>query len=171
MIDTTKYLGPKFGGLANKLLDDSHSKHLGIKLITPFTLVLVALIALAAVVACYRLIFGIGAASNLSDLWPWGLWISFDVLGGVAMAAGGFLIAAAVYIFNWKKYKCIARASILNAFFGYLLAAMSICLDIGRSFAIWHPMVMWQVNSIMFIVAIHVVLYTSTLGTESSPMI
>jgi Ni/Fe-hydrogenase subunit HybB-like protein len=171
MIDTTKYLGPRYGALLNKLLDDSHSAHLGIRLITPFTLVLVALIGLAVIVACYRLLFGIGAASNLNDLWPWGLWISFDVLGGVAMAAGGFLIAAAVYICNWKKYKCIARASILNAFFGYLLAAMSICLDIGRSFVIWHPMVMWQVNSIMFIVAIHVVLYTSTLGTESSPMI
>ncbi|HJV67379.1 MAG TPA: Ni/Fe-hydrogenase cytochrome b subunit [Geomonas sp.] len=171
MIDTSKYLGPRFGGVVNRLLDDSHSEYLGIRLVTPFTLLLAALIGIAAVVGCYRLWFGIGAASNLNDLWPWGLWISFDVLGGVAMAAGGFLIAAAVYILNWKKYKCIARASILNAFFGYLLAAMSICLDIGRSFVIWHPLVMWQVNSIMFIVAIHVVLYTSTLGTESSPML
>jgi Ni/Fe-hydrogenase subunit HybB-like protein len=65
----------------------------------------------------------------------------------------------------------IVRPAILNAFFGYLLAATSIFLDIGRSFRIWHPMVMWQINSIMFIVAIHVVLYTSTLATESSPMI
>jgi len=171
MIDTTKYLGPKYGDLVNRLLDDSHSAKLEIRLVTPFTILLVALIGAAAMVAVYRLLFGIGAASHLNDLWPWGLWIAFDVLGGVAMAAGGFLIAAAVYILNWKKYKCIARASILNAFFGYLLAAISICLDIGRSFAIWHPMVMWQVNSIMFIVAIHVVLYTSTLATESSPML
>ncbi|BCS52168.1 NrfD/PsrC family molybdoenzyme membrane anchor subunit [Geobacter sp. SVR] len=171
MIDFTKRLGPKYGDMLNKMLDDSHSAHLGIRMNTPFTLLLVLLMAGAAVAAVYRLIFGIGAASNLNDLWPWGLWIAFDVLGGVAMAAGGFLIAAAVYILNWKKYKCIARASILNAFFGYLLAAISICLDIGRSFVIWHPMVMWQVNSIMFIVAIHVVLYTSTLATESSPMV
>jgi Ni/Fe-hydrogenase subunit HybB-like protein len=171
MIDTTRYLGPTFGGMVNKLLDDSHSEHLQIKLITPFTLLLVALLGISAVVGAYRLIFGIGAASNLNDAWPWGLWISFDVLGGVAMAAGAFLIAGAVYILNWKKYKCIARASILNAFFGYLLAAISITLDIGRSFVIWHPLVMWQINSVMFIVALHLVLYLSTLATESSPMV
>jgi len=170
-IDATRYVGQKVGGVINKLLDDTPSKDLGIKLVTPFTLVLVALIGLAAVVGVYRLIFGIGAASNLNDLWPWGLWIGFDVLGGVAMAAGAFLIAAAVYILNWKKYKCIARASILNAFFGYLLAAISITLDIGRSFVIWHPLVMWQINSVMFIVALHLVLYLTTLGTESSPMV
>jgi Ni/Fe-hydrogenase subunit HybB-like protein len=170
-IDATRYVGTKFGGVINKLLDDAPSKDLGIKMVTPFTLVLVALLGLSAVVAVYRLVYGIGAASNLSDLWPWGLWIGFDVLGGVAMAAGAFLIAAAVYILNWKKYKCIARASILNAFFGYLLAAISITLDIGRSFVIWHPLVMWQINSVMFIVALHLVLYLTTLGTESSPMV
>ena len=170
-IDATRYVGPKVGGVINKLLDDAPSKDLGIKMVTPFTLVLVALLGLSAVVGVYRMIFGIGAASNLNDLWPWGLWIGFDVLGGVAMAAGAFLIAAAVYILNWKKYKCIARASILNAFFGYLLAAISITLDIGRSFVIWHPLVMWQINSVMFIVALHLVLYLTTLGTESSPMV
>jgi Ni/Fe-hydrogenase subunit HybB-like protein len=170
-MDMTHYLGPRYGDLLNKLLDDSISSHLGIRLNTPFTLLLVALVGVAAVVGAYRLIFGIGAASNMSDQWPWGLWISFDVLGGVAMAAGAFLIAAAVYILNWKKYKCIARAAILNAFFGYLLAAISITLDVGRSFVIWHPLVMWQINSVMFIVALHLVLYLTTLGTESSPMV
>jgi len=171
MRDMTQYLGQRLGGTVNKLLDDSVSAKLGIRMVTPFTLVLCALIALAAVVGAYRLLFGIGASSNLSDLWPWGLWIGFDVLGGVAMAAGAFLIAGAVYILNWKKYHCIARASILNAFFGYLLAAISITLDVGRSFVIWHPLVMWQINSIMFIVALHLVLYLTTLATESSPMV
>ena len=171
MRDMTKYLGPYIGDLVNKLLDDSVSAKLGIRLVTPFTLVLLSFIGLAAVVGTYRLVFGIGPASNLNDLWPWGLWIGFDVLGGVAMAAGGFLIAGTVYILNWKKYKCIARASILNAFFGYLLAAISITLDVGRSFVIWHPLVMWQINSVMFIVALHLVLYLCTLATESSPLV
>jgi Ni/Fe-hydrogenase subunit HybB-like protein len=141
-----------------------------IKMMTPTTMVLIVLMAAGALVVLYRLIFGLGAATNLNDIWPWGFWIAFDVLGGVAMAAGGFIIAGAVYILNWKKYKPIVRPAILNAFFGYVLAAMSISLDIGHPFRIWHPMVMWQVNSIMFIVAIHVVLYTTTLATESSPM-
>src|SRR3990172_1405459 len=142
-----------------------------IKMDTPITRVLVFLLIAGGLCAIYRLFFGLGAATNLNDLWPWGIWIGIDVLGGVALAAGGFVIAGAVYILNWKKYKIIVRPALLNAFFGYVVAALSISLDIGRSFRIWHPMVMWQVNSIMFIVAIHVVLYTSTLATESSPML
>jgi len=145
--------------------------HKDIKMMTPMTLGLFLVMAAGGVVAVYRLLFGLGAATNLNDIWPWGFWIGFDVLGGVAMAAGGFIIAGAVYILNWKKYKPIVRAAVLNAFFGYVLAATSIFFDIGQSFRIWHPMVMWQVNSIMFIVAIHVVLYTTTLAAESSPMI
>jgi len=145
--------------------------HKEIKMMTPMTVVLILIMAAGALAAIYRLIFGLGAATNLSDVWPWGFWIGVDVLGGVAMAAGGFVIAGTVYILNWKKYKPIVRPAILTAFFGYALAATSITLDIGQSFRIWHPIVMWQINSIMFIVAIHVVLYTTTLATESSPMI
>jgi len=171
MIDFTRYVGPKIGGSLNKLLDDKQSEYLGIKMDTPFTRVLVLLICGAAFVGGYRVIFGLGASTNMNDYWPWGLWIAFDVLGGVAMAAGAFMIAGAVYILNMKKYKCIARASILNAFFGYLLAAISITFDVGRSAVIWHPLIMWQINSVMFIVALHLVLYLSTLATESSPMV
>ena len=171
MIDFTTYVGPKLGGVVNKLLDDSPSRHLGIKMDTPFTRFLIFLMTGAAFVAVYRVLFGLKASTNMNDYWPWGLWISFDVLGGVAMAAGAFLIAGAVYILNLEKYHCIARASILNAFFGYLLAAISITLDIGRTAVIWHPLVMWQINSIMFIVAVHLVLYLTTLATESSPMV
>ena len=142
-----------------------------IKLFTPTTVVLLIIMALGGLAALYRVFFGLGASTHLNDTWPWGLWITFDVLGGVALAAGGFVIGGTVYILNWKKYEPIVRPAILNAFFGYALAATSITLDIGVPWRIWHPIVMWQVNSIMFIVAIHVVLYTTTLATESSPLI
>ncbi len=141
-----------------------------IKMWTPASLVLVLIMALGSVLLVYRLKAGLGAVTNLNDRFPWGLWIGMDVLGGVAMAAGGFLIAGAVYILNIKKYKPIVRPAILNAFFGYLLAATAISLDIGVPWRIWHPVVMWQIHSVMWVVAIHVVLYTSTLATESSPM-
>jgi Ni/Fe-hydrogenase subunit HybB-like protein len=141
-----------------------------IKMWTPATTIMVLIMALGLVLIFYRLFRGLGAVTNLNDRFPWGLWIGIDVLGGVAMAAGGFLIAGAVYILNMKKYKPIARAAILNAFFGYLLAATAITLDIGLPWNIWHPIVMWQIHSVMWVVAIHVVLYTSTLATESSPM-
>jgi Ni/Fe-hydrogenase subunit HybB-like protein len=138
---------------------------------TPSTVLFILLIALGGIVIAYRLMYGLGAATNLNDRFPWGLWIGIDVLGGVAMAAGGFLIAGAVYILNWKKYKPIVRPAILNAFFGYALAATAIMFDIGLPHRIWHPVVMWQIGSVMWVVAIHVVLYTTTLATESSPML
>jgi len=146
-------------------------KQKDIKLFTPTTVVLLLIMAAGGLAALYRVFFGLGASTQLNDTWPWGLWISFDVLGGVALAAGGFVIGGTVYILNWKKYEPIVRPAILNAYFGYALAATSITLDIGVPWRIWHPLVMWQVNSIMFIVAIHVVLYTTTLATESSPLI
>ena len=146
-------------------------KQRDIKLFTPSTVVLLIIMAVGGLAALYRVFFGLGASTNLNNTWPWGLWISFDVLGGVALAAGGFVIGGTVYILNWKKYEPIVRPAILNAFFGYALAATSITLDIGVPWRIWHPLVMWQVNSIMFIVAVHVVLYTTTLATESSPLI
>ncbi len=119
----------------------------------------------------YRMLLGLGASTGLNDLYPWGFWLGFDVLGGVAMAAGGFVIACAIYIFNWKKYRPIARPAILTAFLGYLMAVAALFLDIGHPFRLWHPAVMWQVHSVMWVVAIHVILYTTTLAIESSPML
>ena len=141
-----------------------------IKMWTPTTTVWFLIMLAGMAILAYRLVAGLGAVTNLNDRFPWGLWIGIDVLGGVAMAAGGFLIAGAVYILNMKKYRPIVRASILNAFFGYVLAATAISLDIGVPWRIWHPIFMWQIHSIMWVVAIHVVLYTTTLATESSPM-
>jgi Ni/Fe-hydrogenase subunit HybB-like protein len=142
-----------------------------IKMMTPTTVVLLLIMALGSIVAIYRLINGLGAATNLNDNFPWGLWIGVDVLGGVAMAAGGFIIAASVYILNWKKYKPIVRPAILTAFFGYLLAIIALFFDIGKPHTLWHPAIMWQIHSVMWVVAIHVILYTLTLATESSPML
>jgi len=138
---------------------------------TPTTIVLFLFMLAGGGLIIQRLRAGLGAVTNLSDRFPWGLWIGVDVLGGVAMAAGGFLIAGAVYILNMKKYRPIVRPAILNAFFGYLLAATAIAIDIGVPYRIWHPVVMWQIHSVMWVVAIHVVLYTTTLATESSPMV
>lgn len=141
-----------------------------IKMWTPHTFVLILFIIIGIAVALYRMVKGLGASTNMNDMYAWGFWLGFDVLGGVAMAAGGFIIAAAVYLFNWKKYKPIGRPAILTAFLGYLMAIIAIFLDIGHPFRLWHPSIMWQVHSVMWIVAIHVILYTTTLAIESSPM-
>jgi Ni/Fe-hydrogenase subunit HybB-like protein len=142
-----------------------------IRMWTPNTVFLLFAILVGGGVAVYRLTNGLGAVTNLNDTYPWGFWLAFDVLGGIAMAAGGFIIAAAVYLFNWKKYKPIGRPAILTAFLGYLMAVAALVLDLGHPFRIWHPSIMWQVHSVMWVVAIHVILYTTTLAIESSPML
>jgi len=142
-----------------------------IKMMTPFTLLLLAVIGIGFVLVIYRLANGLGASTNLNDDFPWGLWIGFDMLGGVAMAAGGFLIAGAVYLLNMKKYKPIVRPAVLTAFLGYLLAILALMLDLGQPHRIWHPAVMWQVHSVMWVIAMHVIFYTLTLAIESSPML
>ena len=102
-----------------------------IKTWTPTTIVMVLLIIAGTVIAGYRMVMGLGASTNLNDGYPWGFWLGMDVLGGIAMAAGGFIIACAVYLFNWKKYRPIVRPAILTAFLGYLMAVVALFLDIG----------------------------------------
>lgn len=114
---------------------------------------------------------GLGAATDLSDIFPWGIWIGFDVLVGVGLAAGGFVIAATVHIFNLEKYKPIARPAILTAFMGYLLVIVALLFDLGRPYRIWHPLVMWNPHSVMFEVAWCVTLYTVVLALEFSPIV
>ncbi len=126
----------------------------------------VLLVAAMIGAALYRLAVGLGAVTNLSDDVPWGLWIGVDVLAGVALAAGGFTIAAAVYIFNMKKYRPVARAAVLTAFVGYVIVSIGIFFDIGKPFTLWHGLVMWQPHSIMFEVIVCVVIYTSVLALE-----
>ncbi len=141
-----------------------------IKTWTRFTTGVFAVMMGGVGVAVYRLVSGLGASTRLNDSFPWGLWLAVDVLGGVAMAAGGFIIASMVYLFNMKKYRPITRPAILTAFIGYLLAVVALILDIGQPHRIWHPAVMWQIRSVMWVVAIHVILYTTTLALEFSPM-
>lgn len=114
---------------------------------------------------------GLGAATSLTDEFPWGLWIGFDVLVGVGLAAGGFVIAAIVHIFNIERYKPISRPVILTAFLGYLLVILAILFDLGRPYRIWHPLVMWNPHSVMFEVAWCVTLYTMVLALEFSPVV
>lgn len=114
---------------------------------------------------------GLGAATNLSDQFPWGLWIGFDILCGVGLAAGGFTLAAIVYIFNIKRFEPIIRPTILTAFLGYVLVIFALMFDLGRPFQIWHAIIMWNPRSVMFEVAWCVMLYTTVLALEFSPVV
>jgi Ni/Fe-hydrogenase subunit HybB-like protein len=133
--------------------------------------VLYLLLALGAAVVAVRFTRGLGAVTNLSDRFPWGLWVGFDVLCGVGLAAGGFAITTAVYVFNLKRYKPIVRPTVLTAFLGYLLVVTALLFDLGRPWNIWHPLVMWNPRSVMFEVSWCVMLYLTVLALEFSGMV
>ncbi len=129
----------------------------------------IILIGLAVYSIIVRFAYGLGAATNLSDEFPWGLWIGFDILCGVGLAAGGFTLCSIVYIFNIKDFKPIVRPAILTAFLGYLLVIFALMIDLGRPDRIWHALIMWNPRSVMFEVAWCVMLYTTVLALEFSP--
>jgi Ni/Fe-hydrogenase subunit HybB-like protein len=133
--------------------------------------VLVGLMALAFSIAIVRYIAGLGAISNLNDAYGWGLWISFDLLCGVALAAGAFVTATAVYIFGFERFRPILRPAILTGFLGYLMVVVALLVDLGRPERIWYMIIHWNVESVMFEVGWCVMLYTGVLALEFSPML
>lgn len=133
--------------------------------------VLVVILATGFYSTLLRFAKGLGAATALSDKFPWGLWIGFDVLCGVGLAAGGFTLAAAVYIFHLERFHPIVRPAILTAFLGYAMVAVALLFDLGRPYRIWHPLVMWNPRSVMFEVAWCVMLYLTVLALEFSPVV
>jgi Ni/Fe-hydrogenase subunit HybB-like protein len=126
---------------------------------------------LGATVIAARLIRGLGATTNLTDVTPWGLWIGFDVVGGVALAAGGFVVAATVEIFHLHRYHAIVRPAVLTAFLGYGAVCVSLVFDLGLWFNIWRPMFFWQHHSALFEVAWCVMLYFTVLALEFAPVV
>jgi Ni/Fe-hydrogenase subunit HybB-like protein len=131
-----------------------------------------AAILLSGLYATYlRVMYGLGGSTNLSDKFPWGLWIGFDVMCGVGLAAGGFTLVAIVHIFNIQRYHPVLRPAILTAFLGYVLVVVGLLFDLGRPDRLWHPLVMWNPHSVMFEVAWCVTLYTTVLFLEFLPMV
>jgi Ni/Fe-hydrogenase subunit HybB-like protein len=139
--------------------------------LTFWKVVAVVLMAAGFIAAMWRYSQGLGATTHLTDTFPWGIWIGFDILVGVGLAAGGFTIAAAVYIFNIERFRPILRPTILTAFLGYLLVIAGLMVDLGRPWAIWHAIIYWNPHSVMFEVAWCVMLYTAVLALEFSPVV
>uniref|UniRef100_A0A7V2ZI96 Ni/Fe-hydrogenase cytochrome b subunit n=1 Tax=Ignavibacterium album TaxID=591197 RepID=A0A7V2ZI96_9BACT len=136
-----------------------------------FWRVVAVIIVVAGLYSTYlRFTGGLGASTNLSDDFPWGLWIGFDILVGVGLAAGGFTICAITHIFNIEKYKPLARPAILTAFLGYLLVIFGLMYDLGKPYNIWHAIIYWNPRSVMFEVAWCVMLYTTVLFLEFLPI-
>lgn len=123
---------------------------------------------------------GVGAAlmvfikglviTNLTDLVPWGLWISID-LSAIALAAGAFSVSAIAYLLRKKELQPVARTAVFVGFVGYSIAMMMLLLDIGRPDRFWHGFVFWNIHSPLWEVTMCVGLYFSVLMTEVLPII
>ncbi|MBK1722275.1 Ni/Fe-hydrogenase cytochrome b subunit [Thiocystis violacea] len=145
----------------------------GGKLLTRQFYFLAGLALIAAYFIVRRFIFGIGDVSNLNDGYPWGLWITYDVVTGTAIACGGYAMAVAVYVFNKGQFHPMVRAALLTSVFGYTLAGASIVVDVGRYWQLYNVFLPQHVNlnSVMLEVALCVTLYTLVLWIEFSPAI
>ena len=97
-----------------------------------WTAVFVVTFLAFAVVTVLRFTKGLGAVTNLSDQFPWGLWIGFDLLCGVGLAAGAFTLTAVVHLFNLKRFEPIVRPTLLTGFLGYGFVIVALLLDLGQ---------------------------------------
>ncbi len=138
--------------------------------ITPFNIVASIIVLIGLFLTLRRFTGGLAAVTNLSDNNAWGIWIGFDLLTGVALAAGGYVTAAAVYIFGMKKYHSAVRPAVLTGFLGYALVVLALHYDVGRPWRLPYPFVVQQgTTSVLFEVGACVALYLTVLFLEFSP--
>jgi Ni/Fe-hydrogenase subunit HybB-like protein len=152
------------------------AKPVGGPILTRFYKFLLGILAIWGIVLIYRFAMGIGAVSGLTDGYPWGVWIAFDVVTGTALGCGGYAIAILAYILNKGKYHPVVRPAVLTSALGYTLAAVAIVIDVGRPWFIWRiPLGGWpdvgkfNWDSALLEVALCVMAYMIVLWIELSP--
>jgi Ni/Fe-hydrogenase subunit HybB-like protein len=128
-----------------------------------------AVVGAVAIVA--RLLGGLGATTDLSDTMPWGMWKIMNMVAGVAVATGGFALAATVYVFKLSRFRPVLKAAVVIAFLGYGSSCFALVMDIGLPHAFYKPIIHWNPHSFLFEVAWCVMLYFSVTAFEVAPTI
>ncbi len=143
------------------------------KFLTPFNLISIPVIILGLILIIIRFWKGLGSVTNLTQDVPWGIWIGFDVVTGVAFAGGAYVITFMVYILNMQKYHSIVRVTVLNGFLAYIFYAGALLLDLGRPWNVINPIIgnSFGTSSVLFLVAWHFLLYMIAQLIEFSPAI
>ncbi len=164
------YLDNKDGNTFKFLLNELKPKG---KIFTPFNVISIPVIITGIIIMYIRFTQGIGSVTNLSQEVPWGLWIGFDVVTGVAFAGGAYVLVFMVYILNLEKYRPIVRVTVLNGFLAYLFYSAALLLDLGRPLKIINVIIGndYGVSSVLFLVGWHFLLYMLALLLEFSPAI
>ena len=140
---------------------------------TPFNIISIPTILAGLAIVVWRFAFGLGSVTNLSQDYPWGIWIGFDVMTGVAFAGGAYIITFTVYVMKAEKFHPLVRATVLNGFLSYLFYAGALFLDLGRPWHIVNPIIgnSFGYNSILFLVSWHFMLYMASEAIEFSPVV
>ena len=143
------------------------------RVLTPFNVITSAIMMTAAALLAIRFAFGLGSITNLSQDYPWGLWIGFDVITGVAFAGGAYVVTFMVYVLGQRQYHPIVRVTILNGFLAYVFYAGALLLDLGRPWHVINPVIGYSfgVSSVLFLVAWHFMLYMTAAFIEFSPAV
>ncbi|MBI5577341.1 MAG: polysulfide reductase NrfD [Deltaproteobacteria bacterium] len=143
------------------------------KIITPFNVISGIIIAVGLALIVIRFAFGLASVTNLSQEYPWGIWIGFDVVTGVAFAGGAYTLCFVVHILNFKKYEPILKATVLNGFLAYCFYAGALLLDLGRPWNVVNPIIgnAFGYSSVLFLVAWHFLLYTVCQFVEVFPAV
>jgi len=143
------------------------------KWLTPFNIISIPVMILGLAIIAVRFWKGIGSVTNLTQEVPWGLWIGFDVVTGVAFAGGAYVLTFMVYILKIDKYHSIVRVTVLNGFLAYVFYAGALLLDLGRPWNVINPIIgnSFGTSSVLFLVAWHFLLYMIAELIEFSPAI
>lgn len=135
-----------------------------------YAILLAVLTILGMSAGLYRLYAGLGATTNMSKVFPWGVWISFD-LTTVALSGGAFTLAALVYIFHMRDLHSATRPTVLFGLLGYSSVLVILFFDLGRWDRFWHFLVYPNINSALFEVSWCIAIYSIILIYEFSPVI
>ncbi len=139
-------------------------------LMTPANIITAIILAIGLYITVLRFTGGLSAVTNLDQNNPWGIWIGFDLLCGVALAAGGYTTSAACYLFGMKRYHSAVRPAILTAFLGYALVVFALHYDVGRPYRLVYPIFLQPgTTSLLYEVGLCVFLYVTVLAIEFSP--
>jgi Ni/Fe-hydrogenase subunit HybB-like protein len=143
------------------------------RLLTPFNVISVALVLATVVILFFRFTRGLGSVTNLDQSFPWGLWIGFDVMAGVALAGGAYVLTFLVYVLRLEMYRPIVRVVILNGFLAYVFYAGALVLDLGRPWNVVNPIIGhdFGLSSVLFLVAWHFLLYMTVELVEFAPAV
>lgn len=137
----------------------------------PLVVLLIAFMGIAIIIAMVRYANGIGAISNLSNSYPWGFWVSFDLFTGIAISSGAFIIASVVYILELEQFRPLLRPTLLTGLLGYVMEVVALLVDLGHPERIWHYLIYQNYTSFLLAIGLYVMIYATIMAIEFAPTV